>query len=95
MRSSAAVILTIGLLWRTVAVMPDGRIAGTTRPSAAYSAGLRVNDVIEFIERRPFQLDRLDDAARYLIVNRSGKRLLILNPAEKPGFNRPLCTREN
>lgn len=80
MRSKAAVILAIGLLWRTVAVMPDGRIAGTTQPSAAYSAGLRVNDRIEFIERCRFQFDRLTDAARYLIVNRAGKRILILNP---------------
>lgn len=80
MRSKAAVILAVGLLWKTAAVMPDGRIAATIRPSAAFSAGLRVNDFIEYIERRRFQFDRLTDDARFLIVNRAGKRVLILNP---------------
>jgi len=88
MRSSTAVILAVFVLWRTVAVMPDGRIAGTVNQSEAFRAGLRVNDRIEFIERRRFQLDRLTDEARFLIVNRAGKRVLILNPFDAPSRGR-------
>ena len=89
MRSKAAVILAVFVLWRTVAVMPDGRIAGTANEGAAYRAGLRVNDFIEYIERSRFQFDRLTDDARYLIVNRAGKRLLVLNPFTQPPAKQP------
>ena len=75
------VILASVILWRGAAVMPDGRVAGTIAPSPATDAGLKTGDQIELIERRGFRLDNLTDAARFLIVNRSGERVLILNPA--------------
>lgn len=74
-------ILAAVILWRGAAVMPDGRVAGTIAPSPATDAGLKTGDQIELIEWRRFSLDKLTDAARFLIVNRAGERVLILNPA--------------
>ena len=79
-RAGIAVLAAV-ILWRGAAVMPDGRVAGTIAPSPATAAGLKTGDQIELIERRRFSLDKLTDAARFLIVNRAGERVLILNPA--------------
>jgi hypothetical protein len=68
------------ILWKGAVVAPDGKVTGTISPSSATTAGLKTGDQIELIERRRFRLDDLTDAARFLIVNRSGERILILNP---------------
>lgn len=68
------------ILWKGAVVAPDGKVTGTIGPGPATDAGLKTGDQIELVERRRFRLDDLTDAARFLIVNRSGERILILNP---------------
>ena len=77
---AALAILAGVILWKGAVVAPDGKVSGTIAPSPATDAGLKTGDQIELIERRRFSLDKLTDAARFLIVNRSGERILILNP---------------
>lgn len=74
-------ILAAVILWRGAVILPSGKVSGTIAPSPATDAGLKTGDQIELIERRRFSLDKLTDAARFLIVNRAGERVLILNPA--------------
>lgn len=74
-------ILAAVILWRGAVILPGGKVSGTIAPSPATDAGLKTGDQIELIERRRFSLDKLTDAARFLIVNRAGERVLILNPA--------------
>ena len=77
---AALAILAGVILWKGAVVAPDGKVTGTIGPGPATDAGLKTGDQIELVERRRFRLDDLTDAARFLIVNRSGTRILILNP---------------
>ena len=74
------------LLWKSAAIMPDGRIAGLLMQSVATEAGLKINDIVVIIDGKKYSEDSLPASlpnARYVIIRRDNELIPVMNPRIK------------